>query len=50
VEVKIDMVRMKNQEDQVVDYIGDRRKSMIQAGGIDGGFHSQEELLEILQS
>jgi SNF2 family DNA or RNA helicase len=49
VEVKIDKLRMEHQEDQLEDFINDRKKSIFKAGGIDGGFQSQEELFEILQ-
>jgi SNF2 family DNA or RNA helicase len=49
VEVKIDKFRTEQQEDQLEDLISDGKKSMIKAGGIDGGFQSQEELLDILQ-
>jgi hypothetical protein len=49
VEVKIDKLRMEHQEDQLEDSINDRKKSIFNAGGIDGGFQSQEELFEILQ-
>jgi hypothetical protein len=50
VEVKIDKLRMTHQEDQLEDSIVDCRRTMIQAGGIDGGFRSQEALLDMLQS
>ena len=62
VEVKIDQLRMKHQEDQIDEddsvmrvsgnESGTRKNSMvlIQAGGIDGGFQSQEEVFELLQS
>jgi hypothetical protein len=63
VEVKIDRLRMKNQADQVDDddrIIGEvgndngntttKSTILIQAGGIDGGFQSQEEVFELLQS
>ena len=49
VEVKIDKLRTEHQEDQLEDLISDGKKSMIKAGGIDGGFQSQQELLDILQ-
>jgi SNF2 family DNA or RNA helicase len=50
VEVKIDKLRTEHQEDQLEDLISDGKKSMIKAGGIDGGFQSKEELLDVLQS
>lgn len=65
VEVKIDRLRMKNQDDHVDDDDdtmiggdgggndnGNMKKStiLIQAGGIDGGFQSQEEVFDLLQS
>ena len=49
VEVKIDKLRTDHQEDQLEDLISDGKKSMIKAGGIDGGFQSQEDLFNILQ-
>lgn len=48
VEVKIDKLRMEHQEDQLEDLISDGKKSIIKAGGIDGGFQSQEELMDLL--
>jgi hypothetical protein len=62
VEVKIDQLRMKHQEDQIDEDEsmmrgggngnGTMKKStvLIQAGGIDGGFQSQAEVFELLQS
>lgn len=61
VEVKIDQLRMKHQEDQFIDddsimrYGNDNGTTkkptvLIQAGGIDGGFQSQEEVFELLKS
>ena len=49
VEVKIDKLRMDHQEDELEDLISDGKKSIIKAGGFDGGFQTQEELLDILQ-
>jgi hypothetical protein len=49
VEIKIDKLRTEHEEDQLEDLISDGKKSMFKAGGIDGGFKSQEELLDILQ-
>ena len=61
VEVKIDQLRMKHQEDQIDEDDsmirggsghdnGTTKKILIQAGGIYGGFRSQEEVFELLQS
>ena len=47
--MKIDKFRMEHQEDQLEDSISDGKKSAIKAGGIDGGFQSQQELLDILK-
>jgi SNF2 family DNA or RNA helicase len=49
VEVKIDKVRMEHQGDELEDALLDGKKSKIKAGGIDGGFQSQEEVLDMLQ-
>jgi hypothetical protein len=49
VEGKIDSLRQGHQDDQVEDLASEGRKSMISAGGIDGGFQSQNELLELLK-
>lgn len=48
IEVKIDALRMEHQEDEVDDAIYEGRKLAIQAGGIDGGLHSAEELFDLL--
>jgi SNF2 family DNA or RNA helicase len=48
IEIKIDKIRMEHQEDQLEDAISEGRKLCIKAGGIDGGFRSQEELMDIL--
>jgi hypothetical protein len=40
---------MDHHEDALEDALGDGRKSKIKAGGIDGGFQSQEEVLAMLQ-
>ena len=50
IEIKIDQLRRKHQEDEVEDLIHESKKSAFKAGGIDGGFQSQEELLDVLQS
>jgi SNF2 family DNA or RNA helicase len=49
VEVKIDKMRMDHQDDQLEDSIVNGRKSKIKAGGIDGGFQSHGEVLDLLQ-
>jgi SNF2 family DNA or RNA helicase len=49
VEVKIDKMRVEHQGDEIEDALLDGKKSMIKAGGIDGGFQSQEEVLDMLQ-
>ena len=49
IEVKIDKLRMDRQEDQLEDALNESRKStLIKAGGIDGGFESQEQLMDLL--
>lgn len=47
--MKIDQIRMQHQEDQLEDALVDSRKCAINAGGIDGGFSSREELMDILK-
>jgi hypothetical protein len=49
IETKIDKLRLEHQQDQVEDAISAGRKSTFKAGGIDGGFQSQEELFEMLR-
>lgn len=49
IEVKIDKLRMERQEDQIEDSVNESKKTAFNAGGIDGGFNSQTELLEILK-
>jgi hypothetical protein len=50
IEIKIDKLRVEHQEDQLEDSINEvRNKSAINGGGIDGGFRSQEELLDMLR-
>jgi hypothetical protein len=48
IEIKIDRLRMERQEDQLEDSINEGKRMTIKAGGIDGGFSSQEELLRLL--
>ena len=49
IEVKIDKLRMDQQDNHLEVLVGDRKKSVIKAGGIDGGFQSKQEVLNILQ-
>jgi len=49
IEVKIDNLRMEKQEDQIEDAANESKKATFNAGGIDGGFDSQKELLEVLK-
>jgi E3 ubiquitin-protein ligase SHPRH len=50
IETKIDKLRIEHEEDQLEDSINEvRTKSAINGGGIDGGFRSQEELLDMLR-
>jgi hypothetical protein len=49
IEVKIDSFRLKN-EGSVLLANNDSRKPSISAGGADGGFHSRDELMNILNS
>jgi len=49
IEIKVDKYRKQHQqEEQLEDAILDSRKCAIQAGGIDGGFSSKEELMDML--
>lgn len=49
IELKIDRMRLDHEGEQVEDSINDSRKSAFKAGGIDGGFQTQDELLNLLQ-
>ena len=49
IEMKIDRLRAEHQDQQIEDAIHEGKKSAIRAGGIDGGFQTEEELLDILQ-
>jgi len=51
IEIKIDQLRAEQQaeDQQIEDAINGCKKTAINAGGIDGGFQSQQELLEMLQ-
>jgi hypothetical protein len=49
IETKIDTLRMERQEDQLEDEIHRSKHQAFKAGGIDGGFNSQEELLSVLR-
>ena len=44
----MDKYRTMHQKEQLEDSIMDGRKCAIQAGGIDGGFSSKEELMDML--
>lgn len=48
IEIKVDNYRTQHQQEQLEDAILDGRKCPIQAGGIDGGFSSKEELMDML--
>jgi hypothetical protein len=49
VEVKIDALRIEHQGDILEDALLEGKKNTtIRAGGIDGGFRSETELLELL--
>jgi len=51
IEIRLDKMRLKQQDDSEVveDTINAPQKpSLFSAGGIDGGFASQEEMLKIL--
>jgi hypothetical protein len=50
IEIKIDKLRMTHQEDQTEDFINGGKKSTISAGGIDGGFQSELEILDLLEN
>jgi len=47
VEMKIDQYRVDHQEDPMEDSLN--KGFTIKAGGIDGGFQTEEELLDMLQ-
>mmetsp|Transcript_12249 Transcript_12249/g.24806 ORF Transcript_12249/g.24806 Transcript_12249/m.24806 type:complete len:92 (-) Transcript_12249:47-322(-) len=49
VEVKIDALRMEHQEDIIEDALVEAKTSELRAGGIDGGFHSEAELMDLLK-
>jgi hypothetical protein len=49
IEIKIDKVRLSHQELQLDDSISTGKKSAISAGGIDGGFQSELEILDLLE-
>jgi len=50
VEVKIDKMRMEHQGDEIEDALVDGKRFRIKAGGIDGGFQSQEEVILLLEN
>jgi hypothetical protein len=47
--MKIDKLRSDHQEDQIEDSINSSKKTTIKAGGIDGGFQSDKDLLDLLE-
>lgn len=47
--MKIDAYRMEHQEEQLEDAMVHGRNCVIKAGGIDGGFQTEDELLDMLQ-
>jgi hypothetical protein len=49
IEMKIDKLRMDHQEDQLEDSMSSGKQCLISAGGIDGGFRSEEELMDLLR-
>lgn len=50
IEVKIDRKREEHQDESVEDALYAKKSATtIQAGGIDGGFHSNEELMDLLR-
>jgi E3 ubiquitin-protein ligase SHPRH len=51
IEMKIDQLRVEHldEEEQLEDSIHESKATMIRAGGIDGGFRSEQELLSVLQ-
>eukprot|EP00934_Nitzschia_sp_Nitz4_P001817 Nitzschia sp. Nitz4//scaffold202_size38995//10574//16522//NITZ4_007629-RA/size38995-snap-gene-0.90-mRNA-1//-1//CDS//3329541375//1817//frame0 len=48
IEMKIDQFRQQHQEELLEDTMLESRKCTINAGGIDGGFTSTQELMDIL--
>ena len=48
IEIKVDQYRQQHQEEQQEDSMLEGRKCRISAGGIDGGFSSKEELMDML--
>ena len=49
VEVKIDALRIEHQEDIIEDALVEAKTSELRAGGIDGGFQSEAELMDLLK-
>ena len=49
VEEKIDALRMEHQEDILEDALLEAKTSELRAGGIDGGFHSEAEVMDLLK-
>ena len=50
IEMKIDRLRMERQEGELEDELHLLKNQAFKAGGIDGGFSSQEELLDFLRA
>ena len=50
VEMKIENRRLESQEDSVEDALMEAKSTTLRAGGIDGGFSSEGDLLQILTS
>jgi hypothetical protein len=48
--MNVDKYRMDHQEDQLEDELQRSKNPTFKAGGIDGGFSSQEELLSLLSA
>ena len=48
IEMKIDQLRMSHSAEEVEDSLSVVKRSRINAGGIDGGFASPSELLDLL--
>lgn len=49
VEVKIDALRIEHQEDILEDALLEAKTSELKAGGIDGGFQNEAELMDLLK-
>ena len=49
VEMKIEARRLEHQEDSLEDALMEAKSTELRAGGIDGGFQSEAELMDILK-